>query len=68
MRGHHLTDQGVFKRDKYPWCLEGFFALKLTDPLAQIAILHYADITKDEDLAYDLRRAVKIARGETAQP
>ena len=64
MRGEHLTHDGKFKSDKYPWCVVGFFPLKLTDPMAQIVILHYASITKDEDLACDLRRAVKIARGE----
>ncbi len=64
MRGHHLTPEGKFKSDKYAWCLEGFFALKLTDVLAQSAILYYADITLDQELAYDLRRAVKVARGE----
>ncbi len=66
MRGSHLTDKGVFKSDKYPWCPEGFFALKFSDELAQACLLHYADVTKDEELSWDLRRAVKIARGKQA--
>ena len=40
--GHHLTAEGKFKSDKYEWCKEGFFALKLTDPVAQEAALKYA--------------------------
>jgi len=56
--GHHLTENGRFKSDKYPWCPEGYFPLKMTDPHAQECILLYADLTKDTELAEDLRRAV----------
>ena len=61
---HNSTEDKKFKSDKYDWCLEGFFALKFTDPIAQEAILLYADKTSDEKLAEDLREAVKSVRGE----
>lgn len=68
MRGHHLTERGTFKSDKYEWCPEGYFALKVKDPLAQGVILHYADVTLDEELAFDLRKAVKNARSKPDKP
>ena len=52
--GHHLTSDKKFKSDKYPWCPEGFFALKFSDPIAREAILYYAGKTKDAELAEDL--------------
>ena len=60
--GEHLTEQKTFKSDKYPWCPEGFFALKFTDKIAQEAILLYAEKTSDKELAADLREAVKVAQ------
>ena len=59
---HHLTPAGIFKSDKYDWCPEGFFALKLTDPIAQRAALKYAAMTPDKELAADLREAVANIR------
>ncbi len=41
-RRPHLTQRGVFKSDKYPWCKAGFLPLKFTDPLAQDLIEEYA--------------------------
>ena len=38
----HLTQRGVFRSDKYPWCKPGFLALKFTDPMAQDLIDEYA--------------------------
>lgn len=64
--GHHLTKEGRFKSDKYAWCPEGFFALKLTDPVAQKAALNYAENTPDKELADDLDEAVANIRKETA--
>ena len=61
---HHLTEDKKFKSDKYDWCPEGFFALKFTDSIAQESILLYADKTNDEELAEDLREAIKLVRGE----
>ena len=62
--GHHLTERGTFKSDKYAtWCPEGFFALKLTDPIAQQCALLYAARTDDHELARDLRAAVQMLRG-----
>jgi len=60
--GHHLTNRNTFKSDKYDWCLEGFFALKFSDPKAHEAILIYAELTDDKELAEDLRTAVEEAR------
>ena len=56
--GHHLTKDGKFKSDKYDWCPEGFFALKLTDPFAQRAALEYAKWTPDGELCDDLEQAI----------
>lgn len=64
MRGDHLTAEEEFLGDKYRWCPKGFMALKFTDRLAQVVLLRYADITLDQDLAYDIRRAVKVARSK----
>jgi len=57
---HHLTEDGQFKSDKYPWCPAGFIALKFTDPLAQKVLLDYADETKDKELASDIRKALAV--------
>lgn len=57
--GHHLTERGTFKSDKYAWCPEGFFALKLTDPIARLAARLYAVETSDKELAEDLRAACR---------
>ena len=57
--GHHLTEDGQFKSDKYDWCPEGFFALKLTDPLAQPVIADYLiQEGVEPELAQDLRQAL----------
>lgn len=61
---HHLTEKGTFKSDKYAWCPEGFFALKFTDKNAQEAILRYAELATDRELAEDLRAAVEKIRKE----
>jgi hypothetical protein len=55
---NHLTEDGEFKSTKYGWCPPGFFPLKLTDPIAQLCALTYAELTDQEDLAEDLRVAV----------
>lgn len=65
--GHHLTERGAFKSDKYAWCPEGFFALKFTDPKAQTAILRYAELIEDQELAEDLRAAVENVRNNTGE-
>lgn len=62
--GSHLIKDKKFKSDKYGWCPEGFFALKFTDPIAQESILLYADKTEDEELAEDLREAIKLLKEE----
>ena len=62
--GHHLTEDGTFKSDKYDWCPEGFFALKFTDSLARTAIDVYAWGTDDEELSDDLWAAMSKAEGD----
>lgn len=59
--GHHLTERGTFKSDKYDWCPEGFFALKFTDPLARLAVLVYAAGTQESELSEDLAIACQDA-------
>ncbi len=61
--GEHLTEDKKFKSDKYDWCKVGFFALKFTDPIAQEAILLYAEKTEDKELAGDLKAAIEAVRG-----
>ncbi len=64
--GHHLTPTRAFKSDKYPWCPEGFFALKLTDPIARKSIRAYAGLTTDIELAADLIAACDAAEAAIA--
>ncbi len=45
--GSHLTEKGLFKSDKYPWCPEGFFALKRTDWRARVVVAIYAELAWD---------------------
>ncbi len=59
--GHHLTKQGRFKSDKYPWCPEGYFALSFKDPVAWSAIREYALSTQDIELKDDLLIALRNA-------
>lgn len=56
--GHHLTEAGAFKSDKYDWCPEGFFALKFTDSKARQALRAYAEQTDDAELCEDLMTAI----------
>ena len=62
--GHHLTERGTFKSDKYNWCPEGYFALSFKDSRAWEAIELYAEATDDEELRDDLRAAVQRANWE----
>ncbi|MEE8607854.1 MAG: hypothetical protein V3S55_09625 [Nitrospiraceae bacterium] len=66
--GHHLTAERTFKSDKYPWCPEGFFALKLTDPIARKCAQIYAAQTKDAELALDLMVACDAAEVRASPP
>ena len=59
--GHHLTSEGRFKSDKYPWCPEGYFALSFKDPVAWSAIREYALSTHDIELKDDLLIALRNA-------
>ena len=62
--GHHLTERGTFKSDKYDWCPEGFFALKFSDEKARPALMIYAisaRLSGDYELADDLLAALKEA-------
>ena len=66
--GPHLTADGQFKSDKYPWCPVGFFALKITDQRAWLPLNLYAmglamhGDEHDQDLAADLLEAVANAK------
>ena len=51
---------GQFQSDKYDWCPPDFFAIKLTDPIGQLCLLTYAELTDQADLAEDLREAIRI--------
>lgn len=51
-----------FISTKYDWCPPGFFALKLTDFIAQLCALTYAELTDDDELAADLRAAIEYLR------
>ncbi len=66
--GHHLTERGAFKSDKYNWCPEGYFALSFKDPLARQAMLFYANATEDSELADDLWEAVRTAEQPSSEP
>lgn len=70
--GPHLTETGRFRSDKYPWCPEGFFAVKVldvygrSDPLGRAVALIYAHLkdlqpTGDKELVADLKEAVRVA-------
>lgn len=61
--GHHLTEEGRFKSDKYDWCPEGYFALSFKDPMAWSAIAEYASDTDDEELSKDLFEALRNVQG-----
>ena len=56
----HLTDDGEFQSDKYPWCKPGFVALKITDEMAQPFLWAYADARWliDGQFSADLRQAL----------
>lgn len=66
----HLTEGGVFRSDKYPWCRDGFVPLKLTDPDARKVLRIYADRhqERDSDFSRDLYSAMaNIERKERAR-
>ncbi len=66
----HLTEDKVFRSDKYPWCRDGFVPLKLTDPDARKVLRIYADChqERDSDFSRDLLEAIaNIERKERAR-
>jgi hypothetical protein len=60
-----VSEEGVFRSDKYAWCPPGFFALKFTDIAARVAIQTYANLIgrRDPALAERLTEAVEAAGG-----
>lgn len=54
--GEHLTEDGQFQSDKYPWCEPDFVPLKVTDPEAAELLAQYAirRAHKDPIFAADL--------------
>jgi len=61
IHGEHINVDGEFQSDKYPWCQPGFVPLKLTDPMAQPVLWHYAALRASVDAAFadDLRMALR---------
>ena len=55
----HLNEDGQFQSDKYEWCPPDFFAIKLTDPIGQLCVLAYAELTEESGLAYALRERIR---------
>lgn len=56
----HLTESGSFRSDKYPWCLDGFLPLKISDKMAWPMLRAYADtrVTVDAEFSRDLHEAL----------
>jgi len=59
-----INEDGEFKSDKYDWCPPGFFPIKLTDPIGQVCVLAYAELTDQHDLADDLQEAIRIINAD----
>lgn len=60
--GHHINKNGFFQSDKHPELKEHQIILNFKDEYAQEALLLYADLTKDEELAVDIIFAVHAVR------
>ncbi len=56
----HLTAEGVFRSDKYPWSRDGFVPLKVTDKMAWPMLRAYAAarVGKDAEFTRDLDEAL----------
>ena len=48
-----------FKSDKYEWCPEGYFVVKLSDPLAPRVVENYSMNTTNRPQVESLGRALK---------
>ncbi len=59
--GHHINENGFFQSDKYPELPENKIILDFKDGAAQEALLLYAMLTKDKELAEDIKIAVSNA-------
>ena len=57
--GRHLSQDGKFLSDKYPWCPAGFIALKFSDPRAAAALRAYAVDCSEPNLARDILEALE---------
>ena len=68
--GHHLTSGGFFQSDKHPELPVHKIALDFRDEYAQKVLLKYAKFTHDQELADDIRTAIKCVRvsGLTKKP
>lgn len=66
--GEHITEQGEFQSDKYPWCRAGFVPLKLTDPMARPVLWDYAGRREvvDKEFSDDLRTCL-VTAGHTSK-
>ena len=72
----HLTKKRLFRSDKYPSIPDGYFMVKIMaedgsfDRLGWVVAKIYAVLTKDRDLAADLKTAVREGEsraGKTAE-
>ena len=57
--GHHINKYGQFQSDKYPNLDADKIVLSFKDPIAEPALLLYANLTQDEDLAEDIRERLR---------
>lgn len=61
--GHHLNEKGFFKSDKFPELKEHQIILDFRDEYAQKALLKYATLTHDKELADDIIEAIANTHG-----
>ncbi len=54
----NLNKKGFFQSDKYPELPEHKFMLDFRDKYAQEALIKYASLTKDYQLAQDIHHAI----------
>lgn len=52
--GHHKTESGDFKSDKYPELAQNKIVLSFKDPAAQAALKIFCKETEDRELAKDI--------------
>jgi len=56
--GHHINKQGQFQSDKYPELAPDKIVLSFKDEEARPVLYLFAEITKDKELAEDIRERI----------